>query len=61
MANTKAAIVSASRLPMSIIIIGVGKADFSCMNELDGDDIKLTDSDGRVAYRDIVQVLYLLL
>lgn len=38
MEETKMAIVRASRLPMSVIIVGVGKADFSDMNELDADD-----------------------
>jgi len=38
----------ASRYPMSIIIIGVGSADFKLMKKLDGDD-RTTD------YRDIVQ------
>jgi uncharacterized protein (TIGR02145 family) len=37
MDNTKAAIVRASSAPMSIIIIGVGGANFSSMQELDGD------------------------
>jgi hypothetical protein len=39
---------------MSIIIIGVGKADFSKMVELDGDD-GLIDHLGRRASRDLVQ------
>ena len=38
MQNTKAAIVKASRLPMSVIIVGVGQADFKDMNELDADE-----------------------
>ena len=38
MENTKAAIVKASYLPMSIIIVGVGQADFTDMNELDADE-----------------------
>ena len=38
MHNTKAAIVKASRLPMSVIIVGVGQADFKDMNELDADE-----------------------
>jgi hypothetical protein len=37
MSTTKAAIVDLSRLPCSIIIVGVGNADFSSMNALDGD------------------------
>ncbi len=38
MADTKRAIIAASRLPMSIIIVGVGSANFSAMDELDSDD-----------------------
>jgi hypothetical protein len=37
MSQTKSAIVDLSRLPCSIIIVGVGNADFSSMNALDGD------------------------
>jgi len=48
--------VSASNLPLSIIIVGVGNADFEAMEELDGDTVRLTAPDGRVAARDIVQV-----
>ncbi|CAN8032545.1 unnamed protein product [Ixodes persulcatus] len=54
MAHTKDAIVRASALPMSIIIVGVGNADFGAMNELDGDNVRIT-SQGHVAERDIVQ------
>ena len=49
------AIVAASYLAMSIIIIGVGNADFDAMDQLDGDDGLLVDSRGRKAQRDIVQ------
>ena len=38
MEKTKQALVNASKLPMSVIIVGVGNADFSAMNELDGDN-----------------------
>ena len=37
---TKLAIIRASRLPMSIIIVGVGGANFSSMEELDADNKK---------------------
>jgi len=41
---------------LSIIIIGLGEADFELMHELDGDgDNVLMDDDGRKASRDIVQ------
>jgi len=40
-------IVKASSLPMSIIIIGIGKSDFESMNILDGDKEPLTDTQGR--------------
>lgn len=55
MDQTLAAIVEASFLPMSIIIVGVGGADFSAMEFLDSDDKLLRTSSGHVAARDIVQ------
>lgn len=54
MPRTKEAIVEASSLPVSIIIVGVGKAEFEAMEELDGDDVKLSHHD-KYAQRDIVQ------
>ena len=54
MPATIAAIVAASRLPISIIIIGVGSADFSSMAALDADG-KLLKSGGETAIRDVVQ------
>ena len=54
MREAKLAIIRASALPMSLIIIGVGAADFTAMNELDSDDKKLTVGT-QVAVRDIVQ------
>lgn len=48
-------IVHASNLPMSIIIIGVGEADFTSMNYLDCDDGLLRAKNGQTARRDIVQ------
>jgi len=55
MPQTRKAIVDASTLPLSIIIVGVGNADFDAMDELDGDTVRLTAPDGRMAARDIVQ------
>ncbi|KAM8731211.1 copine-3-like isoform 1-T1 [Acanthopagrus schlegelii] len=55
MDETRSAIVQASRLPMSIIIVGVGGADFSAMEFLDGDDGILRSVTGEAAMRDIVQ------
>ncbi|KAM4711731.1 copine-8 isoform 2-T2 [Anableps anableps] len=54
MAQTKESIVTASCLPMSIIIVGVGPAEFDAMIELDGDEVRIS-SRGRYAERDIVQ------
>jgi len=54
MPQTKQAIIRASTLPMSIIIVGVGNADFTAMNELDADTIPLVFN-GIQAQRDIVQ------
>ncbi|NXF51050.1 CPNE3 protein, partial [Oceanites oceanicus] len=53
--QTRTAIVNASKLPMSIIIVGVGGADFDAMEFLDGDNGVLRSSSGEPAVRDIVQ------
>uniref|UniRef100_A0A674P3E7 Copine-3 n=1 Tax=Takifugu rubripes TaxID=31033 RepID=A0A674P3E7_TAKRU len=55
MDETRSAIVNASSLPMSIIIVGVGGADFTAMEFLDGDDGILRSATGQAAMRDIVQ------
>ncbi|CAJ2631557.1 unnamed protein product [Trifolium pratense] len=49
------AVVNASDLPLSILIVGVGSADFTSMEVLDADNARLRNSTGRVAARDIVQ------
>ncbi|KAI4364385.1 hypothetical protein MLD38_020482 [Melastoma candidum] len=54
--ETKDALVKASDFPLSILIVGVGGADFTQMKLLDGDDgNRLESTPGRVATRDIVQ------
>jgi len=53
--ETVESIVDASGLPMSIIIVGVGQADFGSMDALDGDKRRLVDRRGRPCSRDIVQ------
>ncbi|CAM9396399.1 unnamed protein product [Choristocarpus tenellus] len=55
MANTMDALVRAADYPFSVIIVGVGKQDFSSMVVLDGDNIRITNSSGKKAARDIVQ------
>lgn len=55
---TKHAIVDASTLPMSIIIVGVGDANFDSMKELDSDNVRLS-VDGKFAERDMVQFVQL--
>lgn len=54
MRQTIHAIINASKLPISIIIVGVGNANFDAMDVLDSDDKQLS-VDGKVAERDIVQ------
>jgi len=54
MPETIEEIVNASELPLSIIIVGVGKADFKNMEKLDGDNGVLK-SKGRQSTRDLVQ------
>ena len=55
MNETRDIIVEASYLPLSIIIIGIGNADFSLMDILDGDKYPLQNSRGEYRKRDIVQ------
>ncbi|CAL4111007.1 unnamed protein product [Meganyctiphanes norvegica] len=52
--ETQQALVAASQEPMSVIIVGVGDADFSSMELLDGDEKRVSAS-GKSAIRDIVQ------
>ncbi|PRQ42042.1 putative C2 domain, von Willebrand factor, type A, copine, protein BONZAI [Rosa chinensis] len=54
--ETTDAFVRASDLPLSVLIVGVGSADFKQMEILDADNgLRLSSSTGRVATRDIVQ------
>ena len=55
MQETTKLLVECAELPLSVIIIGIGDADFSMMVTLDGDEIPLTDNDGNVTKRDLVQ------
>lgn len=54
MDKTTDLLVQAAMLPLSIIIVGVGNADFANMERLDGDG-GLFGSNGVRAMRDIVQ------
>jgi Copine/C2 domain len=53
--DTVTEIIKASKLPMSLIIIGVGNEDFSQMDALDADTQPLRDHQGNVSSRDCVQ------
>ena len=55
MDETVDSLVEASFLPISVIIIGIGDADFTNMDILDADDEPLVDRNGRKSDRDLVQ------
>lgn len=55
MEETKAEIIRASSLPLSIIIVGIGYDSFEEMKILDSDHQMLSQN-GKFAKRDIVQV-----
>ena len=55
MEETKDALVEASFLPISVIIIGIGTGDFGNMDVLDADENPLYDKNRRKADRDLVQ------
>ena len=52
-------IVACSIFPLSIIIVGIGDADFSAMETLDSDDYELVDGHGVAMKRDIAQFVRL--
>ncbi|KNC82031.1 hypothetical protein SARC_05668 [Sphaeroforma arctica JP610] len=53
--QTVDAIVEASAKAISIVIVGVGSADFSSMDKLDADVTPLIDTKGKTMIRDTVQ------
>ena len=53
--DTVDCIVEASKLPLSIVIVGIGERDFEIMEVLDGDIVPLVNSFGDIRKRDIVQ------
>ena len=53
--DTVEALVEGSFYPLSVIIIGIGKEDFSKMEKLDGDEIPLISKSGIKRLRDLVQ------
>lgn len=53
--ETVDAIIKCTVLPINIVIIGIGNANFSTINMLDGDEHPLKDSKGNECTRDIVQ------
>ena len=55
MDETVKLLIDCESLPLSVIIIGIGTSDFSNMVRLDGDEEPLTDNNGRVTKRDLVQ------
>ena len=55
MKETIKLLIDCANLPLSVIIIGIGKSDFTNMIVLDGDEFTLNDCNGRVNRIDLVQ------
>jgi hypothetical protein len=55
MNNAIDVLIESSNYPISVIIVGIGDANFSNMDFLDADDARLVDRNGRKADRDLVQ------
>ena len=53
------AVVACSHHPLSIIIVGIGDADFSAMETLDSDEYVLVSGNNEKARRDICQFVHL--
>lgn len=58
MQDTIDVICDLADLPVSLVIVGVGNGDFTNMNILDGDDVRLQNRQGRKCSRDIVQFVH---
>lgn len=48
-------LVQCDKLPLSLIIVGIGNGNFDIMHELDDDDCRMVDSKGNRTKRDLVQ------
>jgi len=55
MAETSDILVECAYVPLSVIIIGIGNANFENMDTLDGNDEPLISTDGIKRQRDIVK------
>ncbi len=57
MEKTKKLLVEMSHMPFSAVVVGVGDGSFEDMEVLDADATVLSDIDGNLAGRDIVQLV----
>lgn len=57
MEQTRRLLVSLSGMPFSAVVVGLGDGDFEDMERLDADEEVLSDLEGRLAIRDIVQLV----
>lgn len=48
-------LIECSRLPLSIVIVGIGDGDFDIMERIDDDEMRMTSSTGVKTERDLVQ------
>jgi hypothetical protein len=54
MDETRSLLVEMSRMPFSVVVVGIGEGDFENMKILDADEQVLTSKDGKKAVRDIL-------
>lgn len=47
MQDTCHELVQCCRLPLSVIVVGIGSGDFKLMEELDDDDMQMIDKNGK--------------
>ena len=54
--TVKDLLVKCGKLPLSVIIVGIGQSgEWGIMHQLDDDDCQMTDFDGNKTIRDLVQ------
>jgi hypothetical protein len=48
-------LIQCNKLPLSVIIVGIGNGEFDIMRDLDDDNCEMVDSKGNHTQRDLVQ------
>ena len=53
--KTEDLLVKCGRLPLSVVVVGIGDRDWRAMHRLDDDNCKMVDLQGNPTERDLLQ------